>query len=411
MILIYKIMSKKFSVGIDIGTYQVKVIVAEQSDEAEDSSSPLRIIGVGLAESRGLRHGYIINCRDVTKSLSSAIEQAEKTSGQKIRNASISIGGIGLSSITTAGSIMTSKSDSEITELDVNNAIANAEDDLPKSVTQNKKILHTIPLTYKIDGKVVFGEPIGMHGDKLEVKVMFIVCTEHHFNDLIQAVEDLDINVTGYIASPLAGAVAVSTKTQRIAGCVVANIGSETVSVVAFENNLPISLEVFSIGGTDITNDIALGLRISLDEAEEVKIKQSDMEKEINYSRRKLDEIIVARLSDIFDLIEAHLKKIGRSGLLPAGIILTGGTSGLSTIEELAKATLRLPTKIASLNFSADQIKNGLVRDSSWLVAYGLCLIKSNKNGDYPFISENGIEINHGQLWDKISHFFRKFSP
>ncbi|MEI8339747.1 MAG: cell division protein FtsA [bacterium] len=404
-------MSKKFSVGIDIGTYQVKVIVAEQSDEAEDSSSPLRIIGVGLAESRGLRHGYIINCRDVTKSLSSAIEQAEKTSGQKIRNASISIGGIGLSSITTAGSIMTSKSDSEITELDVNNAIANAEDDLPKSVTQNKKILHTIPLTYKIDGKVVFGEPIGMHGDKLEVKVMFIVCTEHHFNDLIQAVEDLDINVTGYIASPLAGAVAVSTKTQRIAGCVVANIGSETVSVVAFENNLPISLEVFSIGGTDITNDIALGLRISLDEAEEVKIKQSDMEKEINYSRRKLDEIIVARLSDIFDLIEAHLKKIGRSGLLPAGIILTGGTSGLSTIEELAKATLRLPTKIASLNFSADQIKNGLVRDSSWLVAYGLCLIKSNKNGDYPFISENGIEINHGQLWDKISHFFRKFSP
>jgi cell division protein FtsA len=404
-------MSKKFSVGIDIGTYQVKVIVTEQNEEAEDSSSPLRIIGVGLAESRGLRHGYIINCRDVTKSLSSAVEQAEKTSGQKIRNATISIGGIGLSSITTAGSIMTSKSDSEITELDVSNAIANAEEDLPKSVTQNKKILHTIPLSYKIDGKVVFGEPIGMHGDKLEVKVMFIVCTEHHFNDLVQAVEDLDINVTGYIASPLAGAVAVSTKTQRIAGCVVANIGSETVSVVAFENNLPISLEVFSIGGTDITNDIALGLRISLDEAEEVKIKQSDIENEINYSRRKLDEIIVARLSDIFDLIEAHLKKIGRSGLLPAGIILTGGTSGLSTIEELAKATLRLPTKIASMNFSADQIKNGLVRDSSWLVAYGLCLIKSNRNGDYPFIAENGVEINHGQLWDKVSHFFKKFSP
>jgi cell division protein FtsA len=404
-------MSKKFSVGIDIGTYQVKVIITEQVEEAEDSSSPLRVIGVGLSESRGLRHGYIINCRDVSKSLQSAIDQAEKTSGQKIRNATISIGGVGLSSITTAGSIMTSKSDSEITILDINNAIANAEEDLPKSVTQNKKILHTIPLSYKIDGKIVFGEPNGMHGDKLEVKVMFVVCTEHHFNDLIQAVEDLDINVTGYIASPLAGAVSASTKTQRIAGCVVANIGSETVSVVVFENNLPISLEVFSIGGTDITNDIALGLRISLDEAEEVKIKQSDTTNEINYSRRKLDEIIIARLSDIFDLIEAHLKKIGRSGLLPAGIILTGGTSGLSTIEELARATLRLPTKIASLNFNQSQIKNGLVRDSSWLVAYGLCLIKTNRNGDYPFIADGNIQSSQDGIWSKVSHYFKKFSP
>lgn len=404
-------MSKKISVGIDIGTYQAKVIVTELVDETDDSSAPLRVVGVGLAESRGLRHGYIINSRDVSRSLQTAIAQAEKTSGQKIRNASISIGGIGLSSITTVGSVMTSKSDSEITELDVNNAINNAEDDLPKSITQNKKIIHTIPLSYKIDGKSVFGNPVGMHGNKLEVRVLFVVCTEHHINDLIQAIEDLDVSVTSCVASPIAGAIAVSTKTQRIAGCVVVNIGSETVSMVVFENNMPISMEVFPIGGTDITNDIALGLRISLDEAEEVKIKQSDMSNEINYSRRKLDEIISARLSDIFDLIEAHLKKIGRSGLLPAGIILTGGTSGLSTIEELARATLRLPTKTGTLTLNNTQIKNGIVRDSSWLVAYGLCLIKMDKSSEYPFVTDTETSLITDGFGHKAITFLKKFLP
>jgi len=150
--------------------------------------------------------------------------------------------------------------------------------------------------------------------------------------------------------------------------------GAETVSIVVFENNIPISLKVFSIGGTDITNDIALGLKIPLDEAERVKTGALSG---VEFPRRKLDEIIGARLTDIFELIEAHLKKIGKNGLLPAGIIITGGGSGIATTEDLARAALKLPSK-TSAGFgngnNGSITVQGQVRDSSWAVAYGLCI-------------------------------------
>ena len=262
--------------------------------------------------------------------------------------------------------------------------------------------MHTIPVAYKIDNKLVFGHPLNMHGDKLEVKVMFIACTEHHVQDIIQAADECGVTITNIIASPLASSPIATSKTQRIAGCVLANIGSETVSVIIFENNVPISLEVFPIGGTDITNDIALGLRIPLEEAESIKLKQSTGD--YAYPRKKLEEIVYARLSDIFELIEAHLKKNGRSGLLPAGIILTGGTSGIATIEEMAKASLKLPSSIASLDLQNTQIKNGLVKDSSWLVAYGLCVFGLNSPSDLPMLGiSDDQSVNSGaKVWSWV---------
>ncbi|MFC1734462.1 cell division FtsA domain-containing protein, partial [candidate division KSB1 bacterium] len=131
--------------------------------------------------------------------------------------------------------------------------------------------------------------------------------------------------------------------------------------------NIPISLKVFPIGSTDITNDIALGLKVSLEEAEQIK-KGAITSTE--YPKKKLDEIVVARLSDIFELIENHLKKIGKNGLLPAGIIMTGGGSGITTIEDLARAALKLPSKLATPRFG----ENAKIKDASWAVAYGLCI-------------------------------------
>ncbi len=153
-------------------------------------------------------------------------------------------------------------------------------------------------------------------------------------------------------------------------GCVLANIGAETVSIVVFENNIPISLEVFPIGSTDITNDIALGLKIPLEEAEEIKLGNTSNE---SFSKKKLEEIVEARLSDIFELIEAHLKKIGRSGLLPAGIIITGGGSGLGSLEDFAKLSLKLPSRIASFTMSGNF--KSPIKDATWAVAYGLCIL------------------------------------
>ena len=394
-------MAKKIAVGIDIGTYQIKIVVVESS--FDDGKSCLKIIGTGFAESKGLRHGYIINANDTARSLSIAIAEAEKTSHIKIKKAYLSIGGIGVGSVISHGSIIIPRADSEITEIDVKNVLSVAESEIPSNISVNRKIIHTIPISYKIDNKIVLGRPIGMKGMKFEARVLFVTCLEHHLNDLINVVENVGIEVENIMASPLAGSMVTLNKTQKIAGCVLTNIGSETVSIVVFENNMPISLEVFPIGGTDITNDIALGLKIPLEEAENLKI---NTKKETDYPKKRLDEIILARLSDIFDLIESHLKKIGRSGLLPAGIIITGGTSGVSTIEDLAKATLKLPSKIGIMNYSCG-VKNSQVIDSSWSVSYGLCIWGLSENDELSL----GVSTNPGKAKNRVFSWFKQFLP
>ncbi|MFH1455162.1 MAG: cell division protein FtsA [bacterium] len=400
-------MSQKISVGIDIGTYQIKVVVSE-SVLSEDGTCIPRIIATGEAESKGLRHGYIINIADVTRCIKLAVSQAEKTTKIKIRKSYISIGGIGLSSIVGKGSVMITKADLEITDLDVKNVLAEAENSLPASSLMNKQIIQTIPQAFKIDGQMLMGRPGGMHGSKLETKVLFIICLKQHLNDIIEAVENADIEVLDVIASPIAASLVSLTKSQKIAGCILVNIGSETVSLAVFENNKPISLEVFPIGSTDITNDIALGFRIPIHEAENIKLGITG---EMQYPKKKLDEIIMARLSDIFDLIEAHLKKIGRSGLLPAGIILTGGGSGIDTIEDIARVSLKLPSKVSSINFLSN-IKNSQLQDSYWSVADGLSVWGLDLNETDDFISVfNVVKSTTNKAFDGVANWFKQFLP
>jgi cell division protein FtsA len=368
-------MARNITTGIDIGTYQIKVVVTEygKNGNGQGNNQLPKIIGTGFAQSKGLRYGYIINQNDTIRSISTAIEQAEKSSGIKIKKAFISIGGVGLEEVHSRGGAVVARADSEVTDLDIEKAIKDSEKKVAQRVA-NRKILHEVPIQYKIDGQKVLGKPQGMRGSKLELEVLFITCLEQHLNDLISSVEGAGIVVEDVMASPLAGSFVTLSRAQKIAGSVLANIGAETVSIVVFENNIPISLKVFSIGGTDITNDIALGLKIPLDEAERVKTGALSG---VEFPRRKLDEIISARLTDIFELIEAHLKKIGKNGLLPAGIIITGGGSGIATIEDLARAALKLPSK-TSTGFgngnNGSVTVQGQVRDSSWAVAYGLCI-------------------------------------
>jgi len=213
--------------------------------------------------------------------------------------------------------------------------------------------------------------------------------------------------VIDVVASPIAASFVTLSKSQKIAGCVLANIGAETVSIVVFENNIPISLEVFGLGGSDITNDIALGLKISLEEAESIKLGGITA---TSYSKKKLEEIVSARLGDIFDLIEVHLKKIDRSGLLPAGIIITGGSSSVGLIEDLARSYLRLPARIASLNIgdglSPNKAGKFQIKNSSWSVAYGLCVI-----GNLPDEEGLGLKKHSQNLFKSLWQVLKQFLP
>ncbi len=393
-------MSKKTTVGIDIGTYQIKVVVAESADSGKEFP---RVLGLGFAESKGLRHGYVISAPDVVKSLSQAIAHAEKTSGIKIKRAFLSVGGIGLESIVSTGSIMVSRGDSEIDELDVTKVHEACEKEIPSSMIVNRETIHSIPLQYKLDGKLVLGNnPAGLRGNKLECRMIFITYLEHHLHNLIEAVEETGVEVIDVMASPMAASLVTLNKSQKIAGCALVNIGSETLTLAVFDENKPQSLEVFPVGSSNITNDIALGFKIALDEAEHIKIGGITS---FNIPRKKLDDIMDARIEDMFDLVGNHLKKVGHAGLLPAGIILTGGGASIGGIEEIAKSSLMLPARVAAIH-SGDPAKSPF-KDSSWSVAYGLCVwgLSTDDSGALHFSKITKRTKN------KILSFVKQFLP
>lgn len=359
-------MNKRIITGIDIGTHTVRVVITEYTP----GTGLPHIIGMGKSESRGLRHGYIINIADAVRSVRAAVDEAQQSAGVRVREAFLSVGGVGLEGAQTTGAAIISRADSEITESDVERAYRACETNLSNAA--NKRILHTIPISYTLDGKAIYGRPGGMKGLKLESQSLVVTCLDQHLNDLIRSVEEAGVEVIDACAAPIAASFVALTKAQRMAGCILANIGAETLSIVVYEENLPISLEVFPIGSTNITNDIALGLKIPLEEAEMIKLGKGNHQ----FPRKKLNDIVLTRLEDMFSLVIAHLKKIGKHELLPAGIILTGGGSGIETLEDFAKAAMKLPSKIPSINldFTNDPKSRKHIKDTSWFVAYGLTI-------------------------------------
>lgn len=350
-----------------------RVVVGEFLKGKEEDQKNPRIIGVGESETRGMRHGYITDPSLTLISIKNAVEMAKKSSGIKIKRAFISVSGVSLRGEMSYGEAIISKADGEVTTLDINKALEDSEDNLNLN---NKKVIQSFPISYRLDNKEVLGRLEGMHGTKLEVKNLVMTYSAQHLEDLVEILAQAGVETIDVITAPIAGAEVVLSEKQKIVGVALVNIGSETTTISVFENGLPLSIHSFSIGSSDITNDIALGFKIPLNKAE--SLKRGILEE--NYPKKKLDEIIEARLSDIFELIENHLKKIKRSELLPAGIVFIGGGSNTSNIEELSKSILKLPTNIGATEIFGNAKTK--LRDSSWFTALGL-IISSRDNDAY----------------------------
>lgn len=401
-------MSSQTVVGLDIGTSTVKVVVAKESDQRGGNPE---IVGYGQHEARGLRHGYITNHKEAVLSIKKAIFAAEKSSKQKINKVFLSVGGIGLSSYKSRGSVMITRADSEVTDIDLDKVLDEAKSQVPNQYIINRRIIHSIPIEYYIDGSPVLGNPVGLKGVKLEADVLFVTSLEHHVAELLDVVNSANLDIVDVMAAPLAASIVTLNKAEKIAGCALVNIGSETLSIVVYEDDTPISLEVFQIGSNDITNDIALGLKVPLNEAE--SIKKHENKEDLDLPKKKLDEIVSARLSDMFDLVDEHLEKIGKKGLLPAGIIITGGGSRIATIEDIAKAYLKLPSKLAAVGCHIDDPEckgNVKIKDAAWAVAYGLCYFGLLAD-DIGFINGAGIGSLIKRLFRKIIAFLKQFLP
>lgn len=361
-------MIRNISVGIDIGSKMTRVVVGEF---VKGEKNP-KIIGIGESETLGLRRGYVVDPTPLLISVRNAVSMAEKSSGIKIKRAFVSVGGISLKGESASGSVIISKADGEVTNLDINKALQDCEDNLNLN---NKKIIQVFHISSRLDGKEVLGRLEGMRGTKLEVKGFFLTYSIQHLEDLIEVIAKAGVETVDIVASPIASAQIALSEKQKIAGVGLVVIGHQTTSLSVFENGLPMSINTFSIGSSDITNDIALGFKIPLEKAEELKLGNITED----FSKKKLDEIIEARLCDIFESIENQLRKVKRNELLPAGIVFVGGGSSTGGLPELSKSILKLPASLGTSEiFGNSKTK---LRDSSWFTALGLVVAGRDNNG------------------------------
>jgi cell division protein FtsA len=387
---------RKFYAGIDIGTYQVKAVIAAP---AERPDLPMQILGTGSSSSRGLRHGYIIDKAEAAKSIKEALVRASTAAKVQVRHARLSVGGVGLDEVRSTGEVSLTQSGGIVTERDMDRALRESEKRASQKLT-NRTVIHTIPLEYRLDGNSIMGRPQGLQGVKLTVEALLITMLTQHYDDLVEATEAAGVEVEGVMAAPLAASLVTLSKAQKTAGVCLANIGSETLSIVVFDNDTPVSLKVFPIGGADITNSLALTFQVPLTEAEQMKrgaVTGSDI------PQRKMETIIVKRLKEMFTLINAHLKSLNRSKLLPAGVVITGGGSGLVSAQEIARAVLQLPSSIAQVG----QLTRGTGIDATWSVAYGLCRWAYGEDAE----GNDGFGGAFGNMWDSIKQSIRSLLP
>ena len=355
-------MSRPIYTGIDIGTYHVKVVIAAPP---ESPDLPMSILGTGSAASRGMRHGYIVDAKEVARSIKEAVDRASQASKLSVKNARIAMGGISLEEMRSTGDITLTSSGGVITDRDIERTLRESEKRAMSKLV-NRTIIHTIPLEYRLDGQRIQGRPQGLQGTKLSIETLILSILTQHHDDLIEATEAAGIEVDGVMASPLAASFVTLTKAQKTAGVVLANIGSETLSIIVFDDNSPLTVKVFPIGSSDITNAIALSFQVPLPEAEQMKrgaVTGSDI------SPKKMSLIVGERLKEMFTLVNAHLKTVGRQKLLPAGIVITGGGSGVAQAADVARVTLKLPAQVG-LPTSIPRIGT---LDATWAVAFGLC--------------------------------------
>ncbi len=411
-------------VGIDVGSSNVRTVIAQIFPEEETP----RIIGVGVAASSGIRKGAVVDLEEATQSICESVEKAEMNSGKKVTHAIVSLGGSHISSQDSKGVVAVGRADGEVIDDDISRVINAAQ---AISIPANKEIIHVIPRSYSLDDQKDIKDPLGMNGVRLEVDAMIIEGLSPFIKNLAKCLEQARIDLDDFILSPLAAAKAALTKRQKELGVVLVDIGGGTTSVIVFEENELLHTAVLPIGGSHITNDIAIGLRTSIDVAEKVKLefgsalpKEISKKEDINLaeieaneegivSRQHVAEIIEARLEEIFSMVNKELKSIGREKLLPAGIILTGGTAKIPGAVDLAKDVMSLPAQTGfplQLGGLIDKVD-----DPSFVTSVGLIMWGMENSSTKGNFSKNkimsGLSGGFGSTVGSMKKWFEKFLP
>lgn len=405
--------------GIDLGSTTVRVVVGQPTE-----SGTVNLIGVAEVPSEGISKGSVTSIEDAVTAISSALERAERMTGQPIDRAAIGMNGTHITSQESHGVVAVSRADNEIHEDDVERVIEAAQ---AVATPPNYEILHIIPRTFTVDEQRGIKDPIGMTGFRLEVDAQIIQGLSSQVKNLTKCVFRTSVDIDDLVLGVLAASEAVLTKRQKELGVALVDLGAATTSMIVFEEGDVLHTKVLPVGAGHITNDIAIGLRTSIDIAERLKVEfGTALPEEVGkkedvgldevggssgeaVSRRQIAEIIEARLEEILKMVDKELQSIDRSGMLPAGIVLVGGGAKLPGVVEVAKREFRLPASVGyplDIVTAIDKLNDPSFASAIGLTYWGSLAAKKGANGS---ILSRFSSV--GQVTGKIQKWFKSLMP
>lgn len=412
-------------VGVDVGTTKICTLIAR-----EDAPGQIRILGVGIEPSRGMRKGVVVDLGTASRAVARSIDKAERTSGLEVTSALVSLAGSQVSSVNSRGVVgITGR---VIDEGDVVRAVDAAR---AVAIPHNREIIHVIQRGFNVDGQEGIRMPLGMHGYRLEVETHIITASAASVENLQQSVASAGVDVSQFVLNPLASAEVALTETERQMGVAVVDMGGGTTDLAIYIDGDVWHTSVIAVGGNHVTSDIAHGLRLPMEQAEEIKldhghavqrevgpqeyinIRPFGEQHSVQVNRQELALIIEARVEEIFGLVLQEIKRSGYDGLLPAGMVLTGGASALPSITKVANRVLGVPVRIAqpeNLLGMSDQLDSPAFSTSIGLLKWAFLMSEFTAEGDQrrassyrPVPNSRGGGINI----ESIKNFLRRLLP
>jgi len=410
-------MSDPIVVGIDVGSTKICTLVARLEGESDQ-----RILGVGIEPSQGIKSGAVVDLAAASQSIARSIEKAERTSGLEITSAIVSLAGSQVSGINSRGVVAISGG--IISQDDVWRALDGAQ---AVAIPHNREIVHVIQRGFSVDGQEGIQSPIGFSGYRLEVEAHIITAAAATMENLRQCVQAAGVDVSQFVLNPLAAGEVVLNKTERDMGVCVCDIGGGTTNLGIYVNGDVWHTMVLPVGGNHITQDIAIGMRINPDQAEQVKkqygysimseVSEEDFftlrafgeDSPVQVSRRDLAHIIEARVAEIFQLCLQEIHRSGLNSLLPAGMVLTGGSSLMAGIRPLASRVLNMPVRIAkpeNLLGLVDQLQSPAFSTSVGLLKWAELVNATSGTTSKTRSPFPGVRT---PKWDEVKAFLKDF--
>ncbi len=374
---------KRMIVGLDIGTSKVVAIVGEVGVDGE-----IEVVGIGSNPSKGMKKGVVVNIESTVQSIQRAIEEAELMAGCQIHSVYVGIAGSHIRSLNSHGIVAIR--DREVYALDLERVIDAAQ---AVAIPADQKVLHILPQEYVIDNQEGIKEPMGMSGVRLEAKVHLVTCAVNAAQNIEKCIRRCGLEVEEMILEQLASSYSVLTEDERELGVCLVDVGGGTTDIAIFTEGSIRHTGVIPIAGDQVTNDIAMALRTPTQHAEEIKIKYACALTQLagadetikvpsvgdrpprDLSRQALAEVVEPRYDELFTLIQAELRRSGFEDMIPAGIVLTGGTSKMEGVVELAEEIFHMPVRIGypqTIKGLTDIIRNPIYATGAGLLQYGI---------------------------------------